>query len=410
MTEGTFDAYLYQTLENKQKFISQIMTSKSPVRSCEDVDEQVLSYAEIKALCAGNPLIRQKMDLDIDVARLKVLKADHMSQQYRLEDKILKYFPAELERQSGYVRGLGEDGRRADAHPVPEEGFAGMEIQGRLYGDRQLAGEALLAARGLCRGTEQVDIGSYRGFRMELSYSVFQNEYEMTLKGAMSHSVRLGGDARGNLLRMDHVLAGIPEREKEAGEQLEILKGQREAAMAELGKPFPQEAELAEKSRRLAELDAELNMDMVADVELGADAELDKGAELNKDVDVDMDVEVGADMDQDAGMGVDGKCAERAGRGAAEGESEKAAGRSVGEPVGEPARKMAGEMVGGISEKIAEREVGKAVICPQADNPAKVDSRERNLEVRKSVLEDLKSRSAVPGAAPKRRASHEEVL
>ena len=410
VTEGTFDAYLYQTLENKQKFISQIMTSKSPVRSCEDVDEQVLSYAEIKALCAGNPLIRQKMDLDIDVARLKVLKADHMSQQYRLEDKILKYFPAELERQSGYVRGLGEDGRRADAHPVPEEGFAGMEIQGRLYGDRQLAGEALLAARGLCRGTEQVDIGSYRGFRMELSYSVFQNEYEMTLKGAMSHSVRLGGDARGNLLRMDHVLAGIPEREKEAGEQLEILKGQREAAMAELGKPFPQEAELAEKSRRLAELDAELNMDMVADVELGADAELDKGAELNKDVDVDMDVEVGADMDQDAGMGVDGKCAERAGRGAAEGESEKAAGRSVGEPVGEPARKMAGEMVGGISEKIAEREVGKAVICPQADNPAKVDSRERNLEVRKSVLEDLKSRCAVPGAAPKRRASHEEVL
>ena len=385
MTEGTFDAYLYQTLESKQKFISQIMTSKSPVRSCEDVDEQVLSYAEIKALCAGNPLIKQKMDLDIDVARLKVMKADHMSQQYRLEDKILKYFPAELERQSGYVRGLGEDGRRAVAHPVPAEGFAGMEIQGRLYGDRQLAGEALLAAKGLCRGTEPVDIGSYRGFRMEVSYSVFQNEYEMTLKGAMSHSVKLGGDARGNLMRMDHVLAGIPEREKEAGEQLEILKGQREAAMAELGKPFPQEAELAEKSRRLAELEAELNMDMAADAESDRDV---------KDVDANMDVGMGADMDQDAGMGVDGECAERAGRGAAGEEREKAAGRAVGEPVGEPVRKMAGEMV----------EAGKAVICPQAD------SRERNSEVRKSVLEDLKSRSAVPGAAPKRRASHEEVL
>lgn len=358
VTEGTFDAYLYQTLENKQKFISQIMTSKSPVRSCEDVDEQVLSYAEIKALCAGNPLIRQKMDLDIDVARLKVLKADHMNQQYRLEEKLLKYFPAELERQSGYVRGLGEDGGRADAHPVPVEGFAGME----------------------------------------LSYSVFQNEYEMTLKGAMSHSVKLGGDARGNQMRMDHVLAGIPEREKEAGEQLEILKGQREAAMAELGKPFPQEAELAEKSRRLVELDAELNMDMAAD------------AESDRDVDANMDVGMGADMDQDAGMGVDGECAERAGRGAAGEEREKAAGRAVGEPVGEPARKMAGEMVGGISEKIAEQEAGKAVSCPQADNPAKVNSRERNSEVRKSVLEDLKSRSAVPGAAPKRRASHEEVL
>ncbi len=363
VTEGTFDAYLYQTLESKQKFISQIMTSKSPVRSCEDVDEQVLSYAEIKALCAGNPLIRQKMDLDIDVARLKVLKADHMNQQYRLEEKLLKYFPAELERQSGYVRGLGEDGGRADAHPVPVEGFAGME----------------------------------------LSYSVFQNEYEMTLKGDMSHSVKLGGDARGNQMRMDHVLAGIPEREKEAGEQLEILKGQREAAMAELGKPFPQEAELAEKSRRLVELDAELNMDMAAD------AELDKDADV-KDVDANMDVGMGADMDQDAGMGVDGECAERAGRGAAGEEREKAAGRAVGEPVGEPARKMAGEMVGGISEKIAEQEAGKAVSCPQADNPAKVNSRERNSEVRKSVLEDLKSRSAVPGAAPKRRASHEEVL
>lgn len=232
---------------------------------------------------------------------------------------------------------------------------------------------------------------------MELSYSVFQNEYEMTLKGAMSHSVKLGGDARGNLMRMDHVLAGIPEREKEAGEQLVILKGQREAAMVELGKPFPQEAELAEKSRRLVELDAELNMDMAADAESDRDVDV-------KDVDANMDVGMGADMDQDAGMGVDGECAERAGRGAAGGEREKAAGRAVGEPVGEPARKMAGEMVGGISEKIVEREVGKAVICPQAD------SRERNSEVRKSVLEDLKSRSAVPGAAPKRRASHEEVL
>lgn len=261
VTEGTFDAYLYQTLENKQKFISQIMTSKSPVRSCDDVDEQALSYAEIKALCAGNPLIKEKMDLDIDVARLKVLKADHQSQQYRMEDKLLKYFPAEIEKQTGYIHGFEADIKTVEAHPQISEGFCGMEIMGRHYAEKADAGEIILAACKETKSADPVPLGSYRGFQMELSYDSFRSEFDIVLKGSMSHRVALGTDARGNITRLDNALSGIPERLERANEQLTNLYNQQEAAKAELGKPFPQEAELAAKSQRLAELDAALNME-----------------------------------------------------------------------------------------------------------------------------------------------------
>ena len=261
VTEGTFDAYLYQTLENKQKFISQIMTSKSPVRSCDDVDEQALSYAEIKALCAGNPMIKEKMDLDIEVARLKVLKADHQSQQYRLEDNLLKYFPAQIEKQNGYIRCCEVDISAMQSNPQIAEGFCGMEINGKVFHEKNGAGEALIAICKTMKGTESKPIGRYRGFQMELSYDSFRQEFEIMLKGAMSHRIALGADARGNITRLDNGLNAIPEKLKQAKLQLDNLCHQREAAKQELGKPFPQEAELSEKSRRLAELDAALNMD-----------------------------------------------------------------------------------------------------------------------------------------------------
>ena len=262
VTEGTFDAYLYQTLENKQKFISQIMTSKSPVRSCDDVDEQALSYAEIKALCAGNPLIREKMDLDVEVARLKVLKADHQSQQYRLEDKLLKVFPADIERNKGYIAGFQKDLETLAAHPLPKEDFVGMEVKGRRFTDKEQAGEAILAACKEYKGGDAaIPIGSYRGFAMELTYDSFRKDFEIILKGGMSHRSTLGTDARGNITRLDNCLAAMPDRLQKVQDTLDNLYKQQAAAKEEVGKPFPQEAELREKSARLAELDAALNMD-----------------------------------------------------------------------------------------------------------------------------------------------------
>ena len=261
VTEGTFDAYLYQTLENKQKFISQIMTSKSPVRSCDDVDEQALSYAEIKALCAGDPQIKEKMDLDVDVARLKVLKADHQSQQYRLEDKLMKYFPAEIEKTQGFIKGFQSDIRTVAAHPLPEEGFCGMEVNGTQFTEKAEAGEAILAVCKANQSLEPVPLGNYRGFKMELAFDSFQKEYQVLLKGEMTHRVPIGTSAAGNIQRLDNALAGIPAKLEKAEQQLDSLRSQQEAAQAELGKPFPQEAELTEKSARLAELDALLNMD-----------------------------------------------------------------------------------------------------------------------------------------------------
>lgn len=261
VTEGTFDAYLYQTLENKQKFISQIMTSKSPVRSCDDVDEQALSYAEIKALCAGNPMIKEKMDLDIDVARLKVLKADHQSKKYRLEDQLLKYFPAEIERYQSYIKGFEKDMKVVEQHPVPKEDFVGITVGTRYFADKELAGEAILATCKNYKGTEPLNIGEYRGFKMELDYDSFHQEYQLTLKGTMSHRLTLGTDPRGNIVRMDNALAGIPSRQENSKTQLENLYNQQESAKIEVKKPFPLEDELSQKSARMAELDALLNMD-----------------------------------------------------------------------------------------------------------------------------------------------------
>ena len=261
VTESTFDAYLWQTVENKQKFISQIMTSKSPVRSCEDIDEAALSYAEIKALCAGDERIREKMDLDVDVARLRLMKANHQSQQYRLEDNILRHFPAQIEENKGFLSGFEADMKTLEQHPHPKDGFAGMEVKGDLLTDKDNAGAAILEAFKDAKGLESVPIGTYRGFSMSLTVENFGKDFILTLKGKMSHRVELGKDARGNLVRIDNALAQMPERYKTVQGRLENVQAQLATAKAELGKPFPQEAELKEKSARLAELNAELNID-----------------------------------------------------------------------------------------------------------------------------------------------------
>ena len=261
VTESTFDAYLWQTVENKQKFISQIMTSKSPVRSCEDIDEAALSYAEIKALCAGDERIREKMDLDVDVARLRLMKANHQSQQYRLEDNILRHFPAQIEENKGFLSGFEADMKTLEQHPHPKDGFAGMEVKGDFLTDKDNAGAAILEAFKDAKGLEPVPIGSYRGFSMSLTVENFGKDFILTLKGKMSHRVELGKDARGNLVRIDNALAQMPERYKTVQGRLENVQAQLATAKAELGKPFPQETELKEKSARLAELNAELNID-----------------------------------------------------------------------------------------------------------------------------------------------------
>ena len=299
VTEGTFDSYLWQTVENKQKFISQIMTSKSPVRSCEDVDETALSYAEIKALCAGNPLIKEKMDLDIDVARLRLLKSDHQSHQYRMEDDLLKRFPEKIKENEGFIAGLEADMKTLAEHPHPmvpvkpaappqadgkqpdtpaadaptapaaettavevKQGFAGMEIGGQTYTDKVEAGKALIAEirKGIKPG-EPVEIGNYRGFSMALSVEDFGRTIVLTLKGQMSHRAELGDDVLGNLLRIDHTLNKMPERVTVLRSQLDNLHQQMKEIQGEIGKPFPQEAELQQKSERLAELNAQLGIE-----------------------------------------------------------------------------------------------------------------------------------------------------
>ena len=261
VTEGTFDAYLWQTVENKQKFISQIMTSKSPVRSCDDVDETALSFAEIKALCAGDPRIKERMDLDVDVSRLKLLKADHQSKQYRLEDQLLKTFPEEIEKNKGFIAGLETDMKTLAEHPHPEDGFAGMEVRGDTLTDKENAGAALLDACKEVKGSDPVPVGSYRGFAMSVEFNFFSKEYTLLLKGQMTHRATLGTDPRGNLTRIDNALGQMPQRLEAVKNQLDNLYQQQAAAKAEVGKPFPQEQELRDKSARLAELDVLLNMD-----------------------------------------------------------------------------------------------------------------------------------------------------
>ena len=261
VTEGTFDAYLWQTVENKQKFISQIMTSKSPVRSCDDVDETALSFAEIKALCAGDPRIKERMDLDVEVSKLKLMKADHQSKQYRLEDQLLKYFPEEIEKHKGFIQGFEADLETLAAHPHPEDGFAGMEVRGDTLTDKENAGAALLDACKEIKNSEPVQIGSYRGFAMSVFFDAWRQEYTLLLKGKMTHRASLGTDPRGNLTRIDNALTQMPQRLKATKAQLDDLYQQQAAAKVEVGKPFPYEDDLRVKSARLVELDTLLNLD-----------------------------------------------------------------------------------------------------------------------------------------------------
>ena len=260
VTEGTFDSYLWQTIECKQRFISQIMTSKSPVRACDDVDEAVLSYAEIKALCAGDPRIKEKMDLDVDVARLRLMKADHKSKHYKLEDQLLRYFPSALATQQGYEDGFLRDLETLAAHPIPEKEFVGIEIRGVHHTDKEAAGKALIACMKDASKGDAIHVGHYRGMELQMFFDTFGREFKLTMQGAMSHTVTLGSDTKGNLLRMENGLATIPSRLEIVRAEIENLHRQQAAAEVEVNKPFPQEEELKTKSARLAVLDAELNI------------------------------------------------------------------------------------------------------------------------------------------------------
>ena len=260
VTEQTFDSYIWQTLENKQRFISQIMTSKSPVRSCEDADETTLSYAEVKALCAGDPRIREKMDLDVQVAKLRLLKSSHQSQKYQLEDRLLQYYPREIAAAKAAITGCEADTKTRDAHPAPVDRFAGIELQGLHYDERVAAGEALMQILPTIMDTEPVHVGSFRGFDVEVSLEQF-GKHVLTLKGALEHHVELGADARGNLSRIENALTALDKKLGALNTRLSDLERQVENAREELGKPFPQEDELREKSARLVELNAELDME-----------------------------------------------------------------------------------------------------------------------------------------------------
>ena len=261
VTEGTFDAYLWQTLENKQKFISQIMTSKSPMRSCDDVDEQALSYAEVKALCAGDPRIREKMDLDVQVAKLKVLRSDYQNQKYRLEDKLLKHYPEEIQKAKNRIAALKNDAQIADAHPQDKENFCGMTIKGMVFDEKKAAGERLMLACKEMPNADMMLLGTYRGFELNIRFDSFKNEHQIVLRGELSYPVPLGDDARGNITRLDNAIGNFADRIADADAALDSLEQQKQAAEVEIAKPFAQEEELQTKSARLAELDALLNME-----------------------------------------------------------------------------------------------------------------------------------------------------
>ena len=261
VTEGTFDAYLWQTLENKQKFISQIMTSKSPMRSCDDVDEQALSYAEVKALCAGDPRIREKMDLDVQVAKLKVLRSDYQNQKYRLEDKLLKHYPEEIQKAKNRIAALKNDAQIADAHPQDKENFCGMTIKGMVFDEKKAAGERLMLACKEMPNADMMLLGTYRGFELNIRFDIFKNEHQIVLRGELSYPVPLGDDPRGNIVRLDNAIGNFADRIADADAALDSLEQQKQAAEVEIAKPFAQEEELQTKSARLAELDALLNME-----------------------------------------------------------------------------------------------------------------------------------------------------
>ena len=259
VTEKSFDSYLWQTIENKQRFISQIMSSKSPVRACDDVDETALSYAEIKALCAGDPRIKEKMDLDIEVAKLRLMKADYQSNQFKLEDQILKQYPEEIRQAQEWAKGYRADMALLEAHPLPKDGFVGMAIKGKRIVDKEAAGKMLLEA---CRlSPHDMELGEYRGMKMTVDYDSYRQEVKLVLRGEMSHTVTMGTDVYGNLTRIENALANMPQKLEKAEERIAELERQTEQARAELGKPFAQEKALEAKAARLAELNAALNID-----------------------------------------------------------------------------------------------------------------------------------------------------
>ena len=260
VTEGTFDAYLYQLVESKQRFIAQIMTSKLPARAAEDVDETALSYAEIKALATGNPQIIEKCNLDMEVSKLNMLRASHLSQRYALEELVLRKYPAEIKELNERIAGYEQDSARLAEHPKPAEGIAPMVLNGVIYTERENAGKAIIHACTHMNGVETVPVGSYRGFDMVLSYDSKANEFHMTLKGSLSHPAVLGADAGGNVTRIDNALEKINERLENARSQLAHATEQLENARTEMTAPFPREAELAEKTRRLNELNVLLNL------------------------------------------------------------------------------------------------------------------------------------------------------
>lgn len=261
VTEGTFDAYLYQLVENKQKFIAQIMTSKAPVRVADDVDETALSYSEIKALATGNPLIIEKCNLDMEVARLNMLKASHLNQVYALEELVHRKYPAEITRLTERIAGYEKDVELAKAHPKAQEGFCGMEVEGKHYAEKEDAGKAIIDVCTKMTGSDAVLLGQYRGFSMVLAYDGMSNEYRITLKGTLSHTVTLGADVFGNITRLDNALENLAGNLDAERAKLEEAKVQLENARTELATPFAREDELTEKTARLKELNILLNMD-----------------------------------------------------------------------------------------------------------------------------------------------------
>lgn len=273
VTEGTFDAYLYQVIENKQKFIGQVMTSKSPARAIEDIDEVALSYAEIKALAAGNPHVKEKMDLDIQVSKLQLLKQSFLSQKYEMEDKVKRYFPVEIKKMEQRIACCQTDMKQIKEHTPPDrETFPPMQIGETVYTEKKEAGQAVIEACKAMTSPDGVPLGNYRGLSMELSYDSFGKNFIVTLKGEEKYHVTLGDDIFGNITRIDNEVEKIPDRVERCEEQLENLKNQMETAKAEAKKEFPKEKELSEKVARLGELNALLDMDKKERVLLDEDA------------------------------------------------------------------------------------------------------------------------------------------
>ena len=298
VTEGTFDSYSWQLIENKQKFIGQIMTSKSPVRSCEDVDEAALSYAEVKALATGNPYIKEKMDLDIQVSKLKLMKANHTSQKYRLEDNITQHYPHQIAIFKERIEGFAADmNKYAKNKPEDKEQFL-MQVGGEPYTDKKEAGTAIIAMCKEIKGINaSADVGEYLGFKLNVTFDSFNNKFVMNVKGAMSHPMEVGTDPLGNITRINNALEAMPIQLEEAQTKLSNVEHQLETAKAEVDKPFPQEAELSEKLERLAELNALLNMDEKGDDAIGMDDEATEPEKPQEDVKkVDNREEVVADM------------------------------------------------------------------------------------------------------------------